>query len=81
MGELHTPPMYQIYSSRVYEKVHSLPHSPEEKKRALKNAYRGLFKSAAPLVDVLSELEQIDDENVEHLVRFIRGSKRGFIRA
>ena len=53
----------------------------EEKKRALKNAYRGLFKSAAPLVDVLNELEQIDDENVAHLVRFIRGSKRGFIRA
>jgi hypothetical protein len=40
-----------------------------------------LFKSAAPLADVLSELEQVDDENVSHLIRFIRGSKRGFIRA
>lgn len=53
----------------------------EEQKRALKNAYRTLFKSAAPLADALSELEQVDDENVAHLVRFIRGSKRGFIRA
>ena len=53
----------------------------EDAKRALKNAYRTLFKSAAPLADVLSELEQVDDENVSHLIRFIRGSKRGFIRA
>jgi UDP-N-acetylglucosamine acyltransferase len=53
----------------------------EEQKRVLKNAYRTLFKSAAPLADVLAELEHIDDENVMHLVDFIRGSKRGFIRA
>jgi UDP-N-acetylglucosamine acyltransferase len=53
----------------------------EEQKRALKNAYRTLFKSAAPLADVLSELEQMDDENVAHLLNFIRASKRGFIRA
>src|SRR5689334_21428969 len=53
----------------------------EEAKRALKNAYQTLFKSAAPLADVLDELERIDDENVAHLVSFIRGSKRGFIRA
>ena len=53
----------------------------EEQKRVLKNAYRTLFKSAAPLADVLGELEQVDDENVTHLVNFIRGSKRGFIRA
>jgi len=53
----------------------------EDAKRALKNAYRTLFKSAAPLTDVLSELEHVDDENVSHLIRFIRGSKRGFIRA
>lgn len=52
-----------------------------EARRALKNAYRTLFKSAAPLADVLAELEQVDDENVAHLVNFIRGSKRGFIRA
>ena len=53
----------------------------EEAKRTLKNAYRTLFKSAAPLAEVLAELEQVDDENVAHLVNFIRGSKRGFIRA
>jgi UDP-N-acetylglucosamine acyltransferase len=53
----------------------------EEKRRALKNAYRRLFKSAAPLEDVLQELDQIQDQNVAHLVSFIRGSKRGFIRA
>jgi UDP-N-acetylglucosamine acyltransferase len=53
----------------------------EDAKRALKNAYRTLFKSGAPLAEVLSELERVDDENVSHLVHFIRGSKRGFIRA
>jgi UDP-N-acetylglucosamine acyltransferase len=52
----------------------------EETKRALKSAYRKLFKSGVPLADVLSELEQIDDENVSHLIRFIRGSKRGITR-
>jgi len=34
-----------------------------------------------PLQDALRELEQVDDENVAHLVKFIRSSKRGFIRA
>jgi UDP-N-acetylglucosamine acyltransferase len=53
----------------------------EEAKRALKNAYRKLFKSAVPLQEVLSELEPSDDENVAHLLKFIRGSKRGFTRA
>jgi UDP-N-acetylglucosamine acyltransferase len=53
----------------------------ETQKRALKNAYRTLFKSAAPLPEVLKELEEIEDENVSHLVSFIRDSKRGFIRA
>jgi len=53
----------------------------EEAARALKDAYRKLFRSALPLQDALRELEQIDDENVSHLVRFIRSSTRGFIRA
>ncbi|HKS10058.1 MAG TPA: acyl-ACP--UDP-N-acetylglucosamine O-acyltransferase [Pyrinomonadaceae bacterium] len=53
----------------------------EEAKRTLKNAYRTLFKSAAPLAEVLEELDQVEDENVAHLVSFIRGSKRGFTRA
>jgi hypothetical protein len=38
------------------------------------------LKSGALLEDALSELEQIDDENVSHLIRFIRGSKRGITR-
>jgi UDP-N-acetylglucosamine acyltransferase len=53
----------------------------EAVRRELKNAYRTLFKSAAPLSDVLGELERVEDENVAHLVNFIRESKRGFIRA
>src|SRR5215470_5879678 len=52
----------------------------ETEKRALKNAYRALFKSAEPLADVLNELEQVDDDNVAHLIRFIRDSKRGITR-
>ena len=52
----------------------------EEAKRTLKNAYRTLFRSGALLEEALTELEQIDDENVSHLIRFIRGSKRGITR-
>ena len=50
-------------------------------RRALKDAYRMLFRSATPLEEVLVQLEQVDDEHVSHLVSFIRGSKRGFTRA
>ena len=50
----------------------------EEARRALKDAYRMLFRSAIPIEDALRELAQVDDENVSHLVSFIRGSKRGF---
>ena len=53
----------------------------EEERRALKDAYKLLFRSEVPLQDALRELEQVDDENVSHLVRFIRSSKRGFTRA
>ena len=53
----------------------------EDERRALKEAYKLLFRSTTPIQDSLRELEQVDDENVAHLVRFIRGSKRGFIRA
>jgi UDP-N-acetylglucosamine acyltransferase len=49
--------------------------------RALKDAYRTLFRSAMPIEDALRELEQVDNEHVSHLLNFIRGSKRGFIRA
>ena len=53
----------------------------EEERRALKEAYKLLFRSTMPVQDALRELEQVEDENVAHLVRFIRSSKRGFIRA
>jgi len=53
----------------------------EEERRALKEAYKLLFRSTMPVQDALLQLEQVDDENVAHLVRFIRSSKRGFIRA
>lgn len=53
----------------------------EDERRALKEAYKLLFRSTTPIQDSLRELEQVDDENVAHLVRFIRDSKRGFIRA
>lgn len=52
----------------------------EEERRALKDAYKLLFRSTTPVQDALRELEQVDDENVAHLVQFIRGSKRGFTR-
>ena len=53
----------------------------EDAGRALKDAYRTLFRSAMPIEDALRELEQVDNEHVSHLLNFIRSSKRGFIRA
>jgi len=53
----------------------------DEARRALKDAYRMLFRSATPIEEALVQLEQVDDEHVSHLVSFIRGSKRGFTRA
>jgi UDP-N-acetylglucosamine acyltransferase len=50
-------------------------------RRALKNAYRILFRSRLPLADALGELARLEDENVQHLIGFIRGSRRGFPRA
>ena len=52
-----------------------------EERRALKEAYRILFRSNLPLEDALSEMARLDDENVAHLIKFIRNSKRGFVRA
>jgi UDP-N-acetylglucosamine acyltransferase len=52
----------------------------EDARRALKNAYKMLFRSKTPVADVLDQLAQVDDEHVAHLVSFIRGSKRGFTR-
>jgi UDP-N-acetylglucosamine acyltransferase len=52
-----------------------------EARRSLKDAYRILFRRSLALEDALLELSRLDDENVAHLVRFIRNSKRGFARA
>ena len=52
----------------------------EAQRRTLKNAYRTLLRSGVLLEEAVAELEQIDDENVSHLLNFIRGSKRGFTR-
>jgi UDP-N-acetylglucosamine acyltransferase len=50
----------------------------DQARRALKDAYRTLFRSAIPKEDALRQLDEVDDEHVRHLVTFIRGSKRGF---
>lgn len=52
-----------------------------ETRLALKSAYHFLFRSGLPLEEALGELALNADENVRHLVDFIRGSKRGFTRA
>ena len=52
----------------------------EEARRALKDAYRMLFRSTIPIEDALRELAQVDDENVSHLVNFIRGQARIYER-
>jgi UDP-N-acetylglucosamine acyltransferase len=52
-----------------------------ETRRALKEAYQLLFRSGLSLEEVLRELESHVDENVQHLVDFIRASRRGFTRA
>ena len=53
----------------------------DQARRALKDAYKLLFRSAIPIEDALRQLDQVDDEHVSHLVSFIRSSKRGFTRA
>jgi len=53
----------------------------EDERRALKDAYRMLFRSEMPVQDALEKLGGVNDEHVSHLVNFIRGSKRGFVRA
>jgi UDP-N-acetylglucosamine acyltransferase len=52
-----------------------------EARSALKEAYRTLFRRGLSLEEALGELQSVDEENVQHLVNFIRGSQRGFTRA
>ena len=51
-----------------------------ETRSALKRAYQLLFRARLPLESALAALEEMGDENVSHLARFIRGSRRGFTR-
>jgi len=49
--------------------------------RALKTAYRLLYRSNLKLDDALARIEaEIPTEHTHHLVAFIRGSKRGICR-
>ncbi len=52
-----------------------------EQRLNLKRAFRLLLRSGLPLEEAINEVEKIEDENVVHLINFVRGSKRGFIRA
>jgi UDP-N-acetylglucosamine acyltransferase len=47
---------------------------------ALKNAYRILYRSGLKLEEALAQMEALGTEHTRHLVRFIRGSKRGICR-
>jgi UDP-N-acetylglucosamine acyltransferase len=51
----------------------------ESSRRALKEAYRLLFRSGIAREEALNQLDH-DDENVAQLIAFIRASKRGFTR-
>ena len=53
----------------------------DDERRALKDAYKLLFRSTMAIQEALRELEHVDDEHVAHLVKFIRSTKRGFSRA
>ncbi|MFL6275380.1 MAG: acyl-ACP--UDP-N-acetylglucosamine O-acyltransferase [Blastocatellia bacterium] len=46
--------------------------------RALKEAYRLLLRAGLPLDEALQRLGQMNDANVNELIEFVRGSKRGF---
>jgi UDP-N-acetylglucosamine acyltransferase len=52
-----------------------------ENRTALKSAYKLLFRSALPLEEALTQMDQLHNEHVAHLTNFIRNSKRGFTRA
>jgi UDP-N-acetylglucosamine acyltransferase len=49
-------------------------------RRALKSAYQMLFRRGLSLEDALAEMAALKDANVDHLIGFIRESRRGFTR-
>lgn len=48
--------------------------------RALKRAYRLLFRSKLPLAEALAGIDAIEGTRVRHLAEFVRASERGTIR-
>ena len=52
-----------------------------ESRMQLKRAYRLLFRSNLPLLEALNQMSSLQDPNVDHLIQFIRDSKRGFTHA
>jgi UDP-N-acetylglucosamine acyltransferase len=48
---------------------------------SLKHAYQLLFRRGLSLEEALDRMSRLKDENVDHLIGFIRGSQRGFTRA
>jgi len=47
----------------------------------LKKAFRLLYRSSLPMPEALARIDsELEGEHIEHLVRFIRGSKRGVSR-
>jgi UDP-N-acetylglucosamine acyltransferase len=51
-----------------------------EQRQNLKHAYKILLRSGLSLDDALAQLAASDDENVAHLVKFIRATQRGIGR-
>ena len=52
-----------------------------EQRQNLKRAYRLLLRSNLSIGEAVSEMSKLNDGNVDHLINFIKGSKRGFVRA
>jgi UDP-N-acetylglucosamine acyltransferase len=52
-----------------------------ESRRALRRAYRLLFRERLPLAAALAAIEELGDEHARRLADFIRDSRRGFTRA
>jgi UDP-N-acetylglucosamine acyltransferase len=51
-----------------------------ESRLNLKRACHLLMRSHLPLESALEDMERLDDANVQHLVHFVRASRRGFAR-
>jgi len=52
-----------------------------ESRLQLKRAYRFLFRSNLRMFEALEQMSALQDPHVDHLVEFIRDSKRGFTHA